>query len=65
MSNRLSRIEAGLDSNYSLDMKTRVLNRRTNLGRMYLENMYIMAMSKLKAKATWFRKKNGTSCGMS
>ena len=26
-------------ANYNLDMKTRVLNRRTNLGKMYLENI--------------------------
>jgi hypothetical protein len=45
-------------------MKTRVLKRRTNLGKMYLENIYIMTISKVKAKATWFRKKNGTNCGM-
>ena len=43
------RIEA---ANYNLDMKTRVLNRRTNLGKMYFENIYIMTISKVKAKAT-------------
>ena len=36
------RNKGGIDikvANYNLDMKTRVLNRRTNLGKMYLENI--------------------------
>lgn len=39
-------------ANYNLDMKTRVLNRRTNLGKMYLEKTYIITISKVKVKAT-------------
>ena len=36
--------------NYYSVMETRVLNKRTNLGKMYLENMYIFVISKIKAK---------------
>lgn len=37
-------------------MKTRLKNKRTNLGNMYLENTYIITGSKIKAKDTWFIK---------
>ena len=45
-------------------MKTRVKNKRTNLGKMYFEKAYIIIKSKIKAKLTWFIKKNGTNCGI-
>ena len=47
-------------------MKTRVKNKRTNLGKMYLEKTYNTINSNIKAKVTWFiKKKNGTNCGIS
>ena len=46
-------------------MKIRVINKRTNLGRMYFEKTYIIIKSNIKAKVTWFIKKKGTNCGMS
>ena len=45
-------------------MKTRVKNKRTNLGKMYFEKRYIIIESKINAKITWFIKKKGTNCGM-
>jgi hypothetical protein len=42
--------------NYNLVMKTRVKNKRTNLGRIYFEKIYIIATSKIKANVTWFMK---------
>jgi len=33
-------------------MKTREINKRTNLGNMYLENTYIIIISNIKAKLT-------------
>ena len=49
---------------YSLLIKTRVLNRRTNLGSIYLLNIYIIITSKVKVNKTSFIKKNGTNCGI-
>lgn len=45
-------------------MKTRVKNKRTNLGKIYFEKTYIIIESKINAKITWFIKKKGTNCGM-
>ena len=42
-------------------MKTRVVNKRTNLGKMYLENTNIKAAIIANANVTWFIKKNGTN----
>ena len=42
----------------------RVLNKRTNLGNMYLENKYIVVTSNKKLKVTWLTKKKGTNCGI-
>lgn len=39
-----------ISSNYNLVIKIRVLNKRTNLGKMYFEKIYIMSISKIKAK---------------
>ena len=36
--------------NYNLVIKTRVLNKRTYLGKVYFENIYIINISKIKAK---------------
>ena len=35
--------------NYSFVTKIRAVNRRMNLGKIYFENMYIIAASKAKA----------------
>ena len=38
--------------NYNLLMKTRVKNKRTNLGKIYFEKTYIIIESKINAKIT-------------
>lgn len=43
----------------------RVLNNRTNLGKIYLVNKYIIIISNKKLYVTWLTKKNGISCGIS
>lgn len=45
-------------------MCKRVLNKRTNLGNKYLENIYIITVNNTKLNNTWFTKKKGISCGM-
>lgn len=40
---------------YNLSIKTRVVNKRTNLGKIYFENTYIIIISKIKAKIIWFK----------
>lgn len=45
-------------------MKTRVVNKRTNLGNMYLLNTYIKPAIIANANVTWFMKKNGTNWGI-
>jgi hypothetical protein len=42
--------------NYNLLMKTRVVNKRTNLGNMYLENTNINSAIIANANVTWFIK---------
>lgn len=37
-------------------MKIREINKRTNLAKIYLENIYIVATSNIKAKVIWFIK---------
>jgi len=37
-------------------IKTRVENKRTNLGSMYLENTYINSAINVNANVTWFIK---------
>ena len=41
---------------YNLLIKTRVKNKRTNLGSMYFENTYIIIVSNIKANITWLIK---------
>ena len=43
-------------NNYNLLIKTRVKNKRTNLGKIYFENRYIITIINIKAKVTWFIK---------
>jgi hypothetical protein len=45
-------------------MCKRVLNVRTNLGKRYLVNKYIITTRKKKLNTTWLIKKNGTNCGI-
>ena len=40
------------------------MNKRTNLGNMYLENTYINMAIIANANVTWFMKKNGTNWGI-
>ena len=40
-----------------------VLNKRTNLGKIYLENKYIIITKSKKLYDAWLTKKNGTSWG--
>ena len=45
-------------------MCKRVLNKRTNLGNKYFENVYIIIVSKTKLNITWLTKKKGINCGI-
>jgi len=45
-------------------MCKRVLNKRTNLGNIYLEKIYINKVNKAKLNNTWLTKKKGISCGI-
>lgn len=42
----------------------RAFNKRTNLGRIYLVNIYVINKSKEKLNITWLTKKNGTNWGI-
>jgi hypothetical protein len=42
----------------------RVFNKRTNLGNIYLVNIYIINKSKEKLNITWLTKKNGINWGI-
>jgi len=44
------------DINYNLLINTRVINKRTNLAKIYLENTYIVITSNIKANVIWFIK---------
>lgn len=39
-------------------------NKRTNLGKIYLEKTYINNTNIVKANTTWFTKKKGTNWGI-
>ncbi len=41
---------------YNLLIKTRLKNKRTNLGKIYLEKTYIIVTSITKANVTWLIK---------
>ena len=45
-------------------MCKRAFNKRTNLGRRYLVNKYIIIVNKAKLNITWLTKKNGTNWGI-
>lgn len=49
---------------YNILICRRVFNKRTNLGNIYFENIYIINTSNKKLKVTWFTKKKGTNCGI-
>ena len=50
--------------NYNLFINIRVINRRTNLGKIYLLNVKTKIVNKIKVKNAWFTKKNGINCGI-
>ena len=52
-----------LHLSYALKIIARVENRRTNLGKIYFENKYIINIISENAKITSFIKKKGISCG--
>lgn len=54
----------GISLVYNLLIKIRDTNKRTNLGKIYFENVYIKTISNIKAKTTSFIKKKGTNCGI-
>jgi hypothetical protein len=41
---------------YNFVTNIRLKNKRTNLGKIYLEKIYIINISKIKAKTIWFIK---------
>ena len=41
---------------YSVTICKRVLNKRTNLGKIYLVNVYINITKKIKVNTTWLTK---------
>lgn len=45
-------IKTIFNENYSLLIKTRLKNKRTNLGNIYFENIYIIDIRIIKAKNT-------------
>jgi len=50
--------------NYNLFINIRVINKRTNLGKIYLLNVKTKKANKIKVKIAWFTKKNGINCGI-
>ena len=50
--------------NYNLLIKTRLRNKRTNLGNIYLEKRYIKSTIYMNVKVTSFIKKKGTNWGI-
>jgi hypothetical protein len=50
--------------NYNLFINIRVINKRTNLGKIYLLNVKTKKINKIKVKSAWFTKKNGINCGI-
>ena len=49
---------------YNLLINTRVANKRTNLGNIYLENTYINKTRVVNVNTTSLIKKKGTNCGI-
>lgn len=49
---------------YILFKCKRALNKRTNLGNIYLVNIYIINNNKEKLNITWLTKKNGINWGI-
>lgn len=41
---------------YNLLINIRLKNKRTNLGKIYFEKIYIIIISNIKANVTWFIK---------
>ena len=53
-----------LIENYNLLINIREKNKRTNLGKRYLLNIYVKKINNIKAKIIWFTKKKGINCGI-
>ena len=51
-------------NSYKILMCRRVFSKRTNLGNIYLVNIYIIKRSSEKLNITWLTKKKGISCGI-
>ena len=49
---------------YNLFINKRVINKRTNLGKIYLLNVKTKIINKIKVKSAVFTKKNGINCGI-
>ena len=49
---------------YNKLINIRLKNKRTNLGKIYLDIIYIINISNINVKVTWLRKKKGTNCGI-
>jgi hypothetical protein len=49
------------ECNYNLVINVRVRNKRTNLGKIYLENIYIIVVKSRNPNVTWFIKWKGTN----
>jgi hypothetical protein len=49
---------------YKKLINIRLKNKRTNLGKIYLDIIYIINISNINVKNTWLRKKKGTNCGI-
>lgn len=49
---------------YNLLINKRAENKRTNLGNIYFEKIYINKTIMAKANTTWFIKQNGTNWGI-
>jgi hypothetical protein len=45
-------------------MCKRVFSKRTNLGNIYFDKIYIIIISNKKLNVTWLTKKKGFNCGI-
>jgi hypothetical protein len=49
---------------YNKLINVRLKNKRTNLGKIYLDIIYIINISNINVNITWLKKKKGTNCGI-
>ena len=50
--------------NYNLFINIRVINKRTNLGKIYLLNVKTKTVNIIKVKSAWLKKKKGINWGI-